>query len=399
MKNISSPKIIIFTLFLVQFLDVLDFMVVMPLGPDFSASLNIPESDLGWFAASYALAAAFTGIMSSTFIDRFERKQVFIITITGLILSNIFSANAWNYESLLASRFLAGAFGGPATSLCFAIVADLFDKKSRGAVMGKVMGGFSLAAVFGVPIGLKMSELFGWQASFYAVSAIGILTLILILIYLPRLDAHIEESKNNITTYLSLFNKPVNIMTFIVTFIGSTAAFMIIPYITAFVQLNLNFPRGEIDYIFFIGGALSFFAMRIAGKYVDKTSSSSMTMFSNIFIIFSLVFGFIITIKYLPILFVFPMFMVGMAIRNVSSYTLFSKIPKAKERAGFMSVISCVQHLASSAGSILASIILVNQTGSKLLNMEIVTIISIILFLIAPFILKYIEKDADIDID
>ena len=112
----------------------------------------------------HALAAAFTGIMSSTFIDRFERKQVFIITITGLILSNIFSANAWNYESLLASRFLAGAFGGPATSLCFAIVADLFDKKSRGAVMGKVMGGFSLAAVFGVPIGLKMSELFGWQA-------------------------------------------------------------------------------------------------------------------------------------------------------------------------------------------------------------------------------------------
>jgi multidrug resistance protein len=395
----KSSKIIIFTLFLVQFLDVLDFMVVMPLGPDFALSLNIPEADLGWFAASYALSAAFTGILSSRFIDRFERKLVFIITLVGLILSNIFSANAWNFESLLASRFLAGAFGGPATSLCFAIVADIFDKKSRGAVMGKVMGGFSLAAVFGVPIGLKMSELFGWYASFYTVSIIGIFTLILIIIYLPKLDAHIGENKKNRITYLSLFNNPINIMAFITTFIGSTAAFMIIPYITAFAQLNLDFPRHKIDYIFFIGGALSFFAMRLTGKFVDKKSSSSMAIFSNIFIIFSLLFGFIISIKYLPVLLVFPMFMVGMAIRNVSNYTLFSKIPQAKERAGFMSVISCVQHLASSAGSILASIILVNQVGSKIINMEIVVIISIILFLITPFMLKYIEKDSNIHLD
>lgn len=398
MKDKSS-KIIIFTLFLVQFLDVLDFMVVMPLGPDFALSLNIPEADLGWFAASYALSAAFTGILSSRFIDRFERKLVFIITLAGLILSNIFSANAWNFESLLASRFLAGAFGGPATSLCFAIVADIFDKKSRGAVMGKVMGGFSLAAVFGVPIGLKMSELFGWAASFYTVSIIGIFTLILIIIYLPKLDAHIDENKNNITTYLSLLNKRTNLMAFIATFIASTAAFMIIPYITAFAQLNLDFPRNKIDYIFFIGGALSFFAMRLAGKYIDKTSSSSMAMFSNIFIIFSLVFSFIIFTPYLPLLLVSPMFMVGMAIRNVSAYTLYSKIPKANERAGFMSMISCVQHLASSAGSIIASMILVNQVGSKLINMEIVAIISIILFLSTPIIFKYIEKDPKINLD
>ena len=398
MKDKSS-KIIIFTLFLVQFLDVLDFMVVMPLGPDFALSLNIPEADLGWFAASYALSAAFTGILCSSFIDRFERKLVFIITLIGLILSNIFSANAWNFESLLASRFLAGAFGGPATSICFAIVADIFDKKSRGAVMGKVMGGFSLAAVFGVPIGLKMSELFGWAASFYTVSIIGIFTLILIIIYLPKLDAHIDENKNNITTYLSLLNKPTNLMAFLATFIASTAAFMIIPYITAFAQLNLDFPRNKIDYIFFIGGLLSFFAMRLTGKFVDKKSSSSMAMFSNIFIIFSLIFSFIIFTPYLPLLLVSPMFMVGMAIRNVSSYTLYSKIPKAHERAGFMSMISCVQHLASSAGSILASIILVNQAGSKLINMEIVVIISIILFLITPIIFKYIEKDPNINLD
>ena len=58
MKN-TSKAIIIFILFMVQFIDVLDFMVVMPLGPDFALSLGIEESKLGWFAASYALSASF----------------------------------------------------------------------------------------------------------------------------------------------------------------------------------------------------------------------------------------------------------------------------------------------------------------------------------------------------
>jgi multidrug resistance protein len=393
MKN-TSKAIIIFILFMVQFIDVLDFMVVMPLGPDFALSLGIEESKLGWFAASYALSAAFTGIMSSTIIDRFERKKILIITLVGLIFSNIFSANAWSFESLLTSRFLAGAFGGPATSICFAIIADIFEGKNRGAAMGKVMGGFSLAAVFGVPIGLKMSELYGWYASFYFVAIVTVITLVLVMIYLPNLTAHLSLEKKNKVTYMSLFDRKVNVMTFAVAFIGSMAAFMIIPYITAFIQLNLNFPRDKIDYIFFIGGACSFFVMRIAGKFVDKNSSSKITMFSNIFVIFTLLFGFIMPIDSIPILIIFPMFMIGMAIRNVSGYTLYSKIPLASERAGFMSIISCVQHLASSAGSVLASIILVNKTGSSLENMDIVAVIAMILFLITPYMLKNIEKQA-----
>ena len=55
MKHISESMIIAI-LFLVQFIDVLDFMVVMPLGPDFSASFGVPASKLGWLASSYTLS-------------------------------------------------------------------------------------------------------------------------------------------------------------------------------------------------------------------------------------------------------------------------------------------------------------------------------------------------------
>lgn len=390
MKNVSE-SIIVFILFLVQFIDVLDFMVVMPLGPDLSISLGIAEHKLGWIAGSYTFAAAFTGILGSTFIDRFERRNVLIFTVAGLVLANIFSANSWNLESLLASRLLAGAFGGPATSICFAIVADLFEESRRGSVMGKVMSGFSLAAIFGVPIGLAMSTKFGWYASFYLVALLGVITIILIYIFMPKITTHLENIKTHKVTYLSLFNKPIYLLTFIAACLGSMASFMIIPYISPFVQLNMSYPRADIWLIYSVGGLGSFFAMNIAGKFVDKTTSALTTMLANIFILFSLILCFIFMVPSIHIVILCAPFMIGMAIRNVSNYTLFSKIPSLNDRAGFMSIISCVQHLASSLGAIATSLIVIEQNG-KLQYMDIATMVAIILFLMVPFILMKVEK-------
>lgn len=392
MKHFSET-IVIFVLFLVQFIDVLDFMVVMPLGPDLSLALGIENANLGWLASSYTLAAAFSGIASAAFVDRFERKKAFICVLSGLVMANIFSANAWNTESLLLSRFLAGLFGGPTTSICYAIVADLFPENRRGDVMGKIMSGFSLAAIFGVPIGLKTALLFGWCASFYAVAILGIIAIILIVLYMPSITDHLNGVTKNKVTYLSLFNKRLYIFSFIAVITGSVASFMIIPYVAPFIQLNMNYPRSDISFVYLIGGIGSFVAMHIAGKFVDKTSSALTTMFSNIFILFSLIFGFVVVAKFVSPAYLFAPFMVGMAIRNVSNYTLFSKIPSLNERAGFMSILSCIQHLASSVGAVATSII-VTETNNKLVFMDVSAMLASMLFLVTPFILKIIEKDA-----
>ena len=390
--NKTPESIIILILFLVQFIDVLDFMVVMPLGPDFASQLGIAESNLGWIASSYTIAAACSGILCSTVIDRFDRKKVMIFTLVGLVFANIFSANAWDVESMLASRFLAGTFGGPATSICFAVVADLFNAERRGAVMGKVMSGFSLAAILGVPMGLEMATRFGWHSSFYMVSFLSVVAIVLIICFLPSITIHLAEANRNKVTYLSLFNKSSYVLSFIAVVLGSMAAFMIIPYISPFLQSNLNFPRAEMSEIYFFGGVGSFFAMHIAGKFVDKTSSTFITIISNIFILFTLILGFIFTVEFIPILVLFSSFMIGMAIRNVSNFTLYSKVPSLNDRAGFMSVLSCIQHIACSAGAVLTSFILVEVDG-KLKYMDIAVGIAIVMFLIAPFILSKIEKN------
>ncbi|MEK6734653.1 MAG: MFS transporter, partial [Pseudomonadota bacterium] len=181
------------------------------------------------------------------------------------------------------------------------------------------------------------------------------------------------------------------VLAFVTAFFGSMAAFMVIPYISPFLQLNMGFPRQNIEMIYFIGGIGSFFAMHITGKIIDKTSSTLTSIISNLFILFTLILGFILAIPTIPVIVVFASFMIGMSIRNVSNYTLFSKVPHLNDRAGFMSVISCVQHLSASAGAIATSLI-VAEYNNRLEYMNIAAIIALLLFLLGTISLSKVER-------
>jgi MFS family permease len=70
-----SERRLLFLVGAVQFVNVLDFMMVMPLGPDFAASLGIPVARLGIVGGSYTVAAAAAGLAGAFFLDRFDRRK------------------------------------------------------------------------------------------------------------------------------------------------------------------------------------------------------------------------------------------------------------------------------------------------------------------------------------
>ena len=67
----SAEKAIVYLMAGVQFVNVLDFMMVNPLGPQFAHALNVATSKLPMVAGSYTAAACVTGILGSFFLERF----------------------------------------------------------------------------------------------------------------------------------------------------------------------------------------------------------------------------------------------------------------------------------------------------------------------------------------
>ena len=92
----------------VHFVNLLDFMMVMPLGPDFAAALGIPMSHLGIVGGSYTASATVVGILGSLLLDRWERRSALTVSVCGLGLATMTGALATGTASLVATRMAAG---------------------------------------------------------------------------------------------------------------------------------------------------------------------------------------------------------------------------------------------------------------------------------------------------
>jgi predicted MFS family arabinose efflux permease len=216
----------------VHFVNLLDFMMVMPLGPDFAKALGIPMSSLGVIGGSYTAAATVVGLAGSFLLDRFERRAALALNVVGLGVATMAGALGTGTWSLAAARAAAGSFGGVAATLCFSIVADIVPESRRGRATAVVASGFSLAAIFGLPAGLELARLGGWRAPFVIVGVLALLLAAVARLLLPplrgHLDAAVDDSPLRLDRRLALA-----FMAFGFALLGN---FLLVPNLSAYVQ-------------------------------------------------------------------------------------------------------------------------------------------------------------------
>ena len=214
-------------------------------------------------------------------LDRFDRRPALGICMIGLVLCNVAAALAVDLWSLLAARALAGLFGGPAGALSVAIVADNVPPERRGKAMGMVMGSLSISAVLGVPAALELSHLFGWRVPFLTVAGLGLVIILVAVRLLGSQRAHMTDPPLSLRQapghLVRVARGPLPALAFALSFIAIVPSFMLITNMAVFVQFNLGFPREELGMLYMIGGALSFFGMRITGALVDRYGSTPVT--------------------------------------------------------------------------------------------------------------------------
>ena len=394
MSLMSSPRrrelAVVLLVAAVQFVNILDFVMVMPMGPDFAAALGIPSSRLGLIGGSYTATAAVAGLVGSLFLDRFDRRPALGIAMLGLVVGTALGGLATGLGTLMMARMVAGAFGGPATSLSLSIVADVVPAERRGRAMGIVMGSFSIAQVLGVPAGLELARRFGWTAPFFVVAGIGLLIAVVAVFLLPPLRGHLAERHEEVPAS-QLFTQRNVLLSWVMTFVVMASGFVLIPNISAYVQYNLGYPRSRLGLLYFIGGLVSLVGLQLAGRFTDRLGSFLVGTAGTLLLALTIFGGFVLSPPLLPVLGIFVAFMLAMSFRNVAYTTLTSKVPRIGERARFMSIQSAVQHGASAAGAFFAAQLLTELPGGALIGMERVAFIAIALTLTVPAFLFAVE--------
>lgn len=378
-----SERAIVIVVAVVQFVNILDFMIVMPLGPDFADDLGVPLSQLGLIGGSYTAAAAVAGVLGSFFLDRFGRRRALTVALLGLMAGTALGAAATGLYSLVAARIVAGMFGGPATALSLSIVADTVPPERRGKAMGTVMSAFSLASVLGVPAGLELSRLGGWRFTFIAVAILAVSAALLARMLLPPLREHLASDRRPGAGPLQTLRRPTALLALSMGAAIFTGMFMLIPNIAAYVQGNLGHPRAELGLLYLAGGVLNYFAMRIAGPVVDRAGAAVVGVVSSVAVLSVLYVGFVNVPAGLSAYFIFVGLMGTAAFRAVSYNTLSSRVPRPHERASYMSAQSAVQHGASAIGAFVSAQLLTELPGGALAGMELLGTMAIVLTILA----------------
>src|ERR1044071_9174841 len=174
----------------VQFTHVMDFMIMMPLGPQLMRELQLGPGQFSALVAAYTISSGLVSLLAAPFIDRFDRRRVLLLAYAGFTAGTLACALSQNAATLLVARVLSGAFGGVSTAMVLAIIGDVVPAERRAAGVGVVMTAFSLAAALGVPFGLRLAQLFRWEALFFFLAGLVLLLWCAAWLRFPSFTRH-----------------------------------------------------------------------------------------------------------------------------------------------------------------------------------------------------------------
>jgi predicted MFS family arabinose efflux permease len=370
-----TEKRLLYSLVGIQFFNVVDFMIMMPLCPMLARSFGINTAQFGVLISAYTFAGAVSGLLFATVADRFERRTLLLRVYALFILSTAACGFASSYEWLLFARACAGIFGGILSALINTVVADNVVPQRRGQAMGKVMTAFSLASVAGVPASLWLanhSDAIGWRAPFIAIACLACVLGAALHGEIPcRKPAPHIATQGNIMATLhrmkAVLSERNHLKALSLALLMTGAAFTVIPYLTIFATKNVGLPESKLPVLYFLGGAATLLSSPRIGRWADQFGKLKVfrtaALLSMVPVLLITHARHISDELYLAISTLFFILTNG---RFVACQALISGASYAPVRGTFMGLYSCAMSLGLGLASLLGGLLIGTGTGGSI---------------------------------
>ena len=268
----AGERTLVLVLAAIQFTHIMDFMIMMPLGPQLMRVMLISPQQFGILVSAYTLTAAVAALAVAFYTDRFDRRQTLLFLYAGFVISTLLCGIAPGYNELLTARAVAGAFGGVAGATVHSIIGDAIPENRRGAATGMIMSAFALSSIIGVPIGLVLAAHFSWRAPFLLLVAVSVLVFLLTWRILPPMRSHIVagEAHRPLEQMRSVLGTANHLRAFVFMFALMFAGFSVIPFISPYMVANVGLKETDLPYLYLFGGLATVFSSRYIGNLADR---------------------------------------------------------------------------------------------------------------------------------
>jgi DHA1 family tetracycline resistance protein-like MFS transporter len=172
-------------LFAFVFIDVLGFSLILPLLPYYAAAFAATPSVVGLLLGANAAAQFIGAPVIGKLSDRYGRRPLLILSISGTVVSFVMLGLARSLAMLFASRIVDGLLGGN-ISLAQAYITDVTDDENRARGLGLIGAAFGLGFIFGPALGGTLSAGGNYSLPSLLAAGLSALNLIGVIIWLPE---------------------------------------------------------------------------------------------------------------------------------------------------------------------------------------------------------------------
>lgn len=162
---------------------------------EIATDLDVSPSQVGLLVTGYSVTVAVLTLPLVKLVAKVPRRPLLLALMAALVAATALSAAAPAYELLFAARVATALSQAVFWAIVAPVAAGMFPVHVRGRVMAVVFTGGSIGPMLGVPAGTWLGQAAGWQATFLALSGVGLLALLTFVIALPSKPIHNEHAE------------------------------------------------------------------------------------------------------------------------------------------------------------------------------------------------------------
>jgi MFS transporter, DHA1 family, inner membrane transport protein len=248
--------------------------VIAGLLPDIARDLAVSIPAAGQLVTVYAIGVVIGAPVMAILTAQMPRKSVLLLMLCIFVLGNLLSALSPNYTVLALARIVAALAHGSLFGVGVVVAANLVPETKRASAIALMFSGLTIANLAGVPLGTLVGQNFGWRATFFSITALGLISLLTVAMLIPSVAG---GGAIDLRSEFAVARRPKVLLALLTTVLGWACVFTLFTYIVPILEGVSGFAPATVTAILFVIGAGLTIGITLGGKLADRGLMKALT--------------------------------------------------------------------------------------------------------------------------
>ena len=249
--------------------------VIVGLVPELARDFAVSVPQAGYLVTAYALGVTFGSPFVAVLVGRWQRRTALISLMGVFVLGNALCALAPGYWTMMAARVITALSHGAFFGIGSVVAADLVPREKRARAVALVFLGLTMANVLGVPAGTILGQAAGWRATFWAVMAIGLLSMAAIAVLLPK---GMPGGSGRLLNEVRILGRTQVLLAMLMAVLSSMSLFSVFTYIAPLLEKVSGMSPHWVSVALLIFGAGLTAGGLLGGRLADRHSARTIVL-------------------------------------------------------------------------------------------------------------------------